>query len=248
MQKIIKHINRANELIQSFGVTTTEMIGNGYFVIVDAEKSIVKLADGVYKVKWVDKNGIHVPAPYLASKNMSFFEMKKNDIVHAKMDDGRHVYFEVLSLMSTKEIWDETSTPKTYVKHQHVEYNHYNEFEINDKITIMCEYRRGRKKWYVHGEQDDLYETIAWETTNTPDFIVDDGKVFTWEGTVVNIRKVHIIISPKFYTSKLYSVELSDGNVYDFHITQTPYRPSEPLLPSNSNNEYAPFPDLYAPL
>jgi len=245
MQKIIKHIHRANELIQSFGVTTAEMIGNGKFVIIDAEKSIVKLGDGVYKVKWVDKNGIHVPAPYLASKNMLFFEMKKNDIVHAKMDDGRHVYFEALSRMSTQEIWDETSTPKTYVKHQHVEYNHYNEFEINDKITIMCDHRRGRKKWYVHSEQNDLYETIEWKTT-APNFILDEGELF--KGTVSNIQKVHIIISPKFYTSRLYSVQLSDGNVYDFHITQTPYRPSEPLLPSNSNNEYAPFADLDAPL
>ena len=247
MQKIIKHINRANELIQSFGVTTAEMIGNGYFVIIDAEKSIIKLADGVYKVKWVDTNGIHIPAPYFASKNMSLFEMKKNDIVHATMDDGRHVYFEVLSKMSTQEIWEETRARKTYVKYQHVEYSHYNEFEINDKITIMCQYRKEKEKWYVHGEQNDLYETIAWKT-NTPDVILDNGKVFTWEGIISNIQKVHIIISPKFYTSKLYSVQLSDGIVYDFYITQTPYRPSEPLLPSNSNNEYAPFSDLYAPL
>ena len=241
MQKIIKHIHRANELMQSFGVTA-ETIGHGDFVIIDAEKSIVKLADGVYKVKWVDRNGIHVPAPYFASKNMSLFQMKKNDIVHAKMDDGRRVYFQVLSKMSTREIWEETSTPKKFVKSQHVEYNHYNEFEVDDKITIMCQYRKEKEKWYVHDDQNDLYETIAWKT-NTPHVILDDDKAFTWKGIISNIQNVHIIISPKFYTSKLYSVQLSDGNVYDFHITQTPYRPSDPLLPNDSKNEYEPFMD-----
>ena len=61
---------------ESFGNVTYKMIGSR-IKIIDADKSILKLANGPYRVQWVDNKGNAVPHPPLPSKYMEFRRIKK---------------------------------------------------------------------------------------------------------------------------------------------------------------------------